>query len=127
MPSRRWTEERVDRAIGNMLRAGVFLAVAIVAVGATILLARHGAERPDYRVFKEGPGDLRSVGGTVARALGGGGRGIIQLGLLVLIATPVSRVAFSVAAFAAQGDKKFVGITLLVLATLLYGLFGGIA
>jgi len=48
--------------------------------------------------------------------------GIIQLGLLLLIATPVARVAFSVVAFAAERDWLYVAITLIVLAILIYSL-----
>jgi uncharacterized membrane protein len=53
------------------------------------------------------------------------GRGIIQLGLLLLIATPVARVAFSVVAFALERDRLYVGITLIVLAVLAFSLAGG--
>jgi uncharacterized membrane protein len=48
--------------------------------------------------------------------------GLIQLGLLLLIATPVARVVFSVAGFAIERDWMYVVITLLVLLTLLYSL-----
>lgn len=54
----------------------------------------------------------------------GRGRGLIQLGLLILIATPVARVVFSVFAFAQQKDRLSVGVTLLVLAILRYSLLG---
>lgn len=57
--------------------------------------------------------------------LDGRGRALIQLGLLLLIATPVSRVAFSVFAFERQRDWTYVGITLAVLAVLVYSLAGG--
>jgi uncharacterized membrane protein len=57
-------------------------------------------------------------------ALGMSGRAIIQLGLLLLIATPVARVLFSAIAFAIEHDYMYVFITLVVLAILLYSLFG---
>jgi uncharacterized membrane protein len=50
---------------------------------------------------------------------------LIQLGLLLLIATPVARVAFSVAAFAMQRDRLYVVVALIVLAVLMYSLTGG--
>jgi uncharacterized membrane protein len=53
------------------------------------------------------------------------GRGIIQLGLLLLIATPIARVALSVVAFAIQRDRLYVVATLVVLAVLMYSLTGG--
>lgn len=52
-------------------------------------------------------------------------RGVIQLGLLLLIATPVARVVFSVFAFALQQDRTYVIVTLIVLAVLIYSLAGG--
>jgi Protein of unknown function (DUF1634) len=41
---------------------------------------------------------------------------------LLLLATPVARVVFSIAAFALERDRMYVGITLVVLAILAYGL-----
>jgi uncharacterized membrane protein len=52
-------------------------------------------------------------------------KGIIQFGLLFLIATPIARVAFSVIAFALQRDRVYVSVTLIVLGLLLYSLVGG--
>jgi uncharacterized membrane protein len=48
---------------------------------------------------------------------------VIQLGLLLLVATPVARVIFSVFAFAWERDWLYVLLTLIVLAVLLYSLF----
>ena len=50
-------------------------------------------------------------------------RAIVQLGLVLLIATPVARVAFTLVAFARQRDRAYVMITTIVLALLLYSLF----
>ncbi len=49
---------------------------------------------------------------------------MIQLGLLLLIATPIARVAFSVVGFAIERDRMYVVFTLIVLAILLYSLLG---
>jgi uncharacterized membrane protein len=49
----------------------------------------------------------------------------VQLGVLLLIATPVARVAFSALAFARQRDYTYVALTLFVLAVLLCSLFVG--
>ena len=57
---------------------------------------KHGHAVPEYRVFRGEPGDLRSISGIVSDARSLGGRGLIQLGLLLLIATPIARVVFSV-------------------------------
>jgi uncharacterized membrane protein len=65
------------------------------------------------------------MSGIVKDALAFRGRGLIQLGLLLLIATPVARVAFSAVAFAIQRDRLYVAVTLIVLAVLIYSLTGG--
>ena len=58
-------------------------------------------------------------------SLHGRPRGLIQFGLLLLIATPVARVAFSVFGFTQERDWVYVVITLIVLALLVYSLSGG--
>ncbi len=119
-----WIDTRMDLIIANLLRAGVVLAAVIILIGASIYLTRHVVEVTHYNVFKGQPADLRSVSGIVADTVSLRGRGIIQLGLLVLIATPVARVAFSVFAFALEHDFLYVAITLIVLAVLLFSLLG---
>jgi uncharacterized membrane protein len=121
---RAWDDQRVEEIIGNLLRYGVLLAAAVVLAGAAIYLARNGGAHPDYRIFKGEPSDLRHVRGILADVRSLRGRGIIQLGLLLLIATPVARVAFSIAAFAMQRDRMYVVITLVVFLILLYSLTG---
>ena len=119
---RAWTDERVERVIGTLLRWGVILAAAVVLAGGVMYLARYGSTIPDYRVFRGEPSDLRNVSGIVTGAVSWHRRGLIQFGLLLLIAVPVARVAFSVVAFALQRDRTYVVVTLIVLAVLLYSL-----
>ncbi len=117
-----WTDQRMENIIGNLLRSGVALAAGLVVVGAAAFLARHGGEVPSWHVFRGEPSDLSSVGGVLRGAATLRGREIIQLGLLVLIATPVARVAFAVFGFANEGDRKYVVVTLIVLSLLLCSL-----
>jgi uncharacterized membrane protein len=119
-----WTDERLERLLGTVLRWGVMSAALVVAAGAAVYLARHGFELPRYQVFRGEPSDLKTVSGILGDAFTGRGRGLIQLGLLLLIATPVTRVALSIAVFALERDRRYVLITLVVLAVLLYSLFG---
>lgn len=120
-----WADQRVEQIIGNLLRAGVILAAGVVLMGGAIYLVRHGASTPHFRVFQGEPTDLRTVSGVVTDALSLRGRGVIQLGLLLLIATPVARVAFSIFAFAMQRDRTYVVVTLIVLTVLICSLAGG--
>ncbi len=117
-------DDRVDQAIGTLLRAGVILAATIVLAGGIWYLARFGWLMPNYRSFRGEPAELRSVAGIARGAFAGKPHNLIQLGLLLLIATPIVRVGFSVFAFAVQRDRLYVWITLLVLAVLLASLFG---
>jgi uncharacterized membrane protein len=122
---RTWTDEDVDRVLGRVLQIGVIVSASIVLYGAAIYLAKRLHLTPDYRVFRGEPIDLRSVSGIVADARLRSGRGIIQLGLLVLIATPIARVVFSVVGFVRQRDWLYVGITAIVLTLLTFSLTGG--
>ena len=123
-PNHRWTDEHVETIIGNLLRWGVAIAAAVVLAGAVLYLARHAVERPNYQVFRGEPADLKTIGGIWRQAATEHGRGCIQLGLLLLIATPLARVAFSLFAFARQRDRLYVVVTLIVLSVLLYSLLG---
>jgi uncharacterized membrane protein len=121
---RGWTDRQMDIVIGNLLRSGVVLSALIVFVGAVVYLVRHGHSPTDYRVFRGEPSDLRSVRGIFGDALALRGRGIIQLGLLFLIATPVARVALSIFGFAEEHDQMYVVFTVIVFSILLYSLLG---
>ena len=121
---RAWTDRQMDVIIGNLLRSGVVLSALIVLFGAVIYLLRHGHSPTEYRMFRGEPTDLRSVRGILRDALALRGRGIIQLGLLFLIATPVARVAFSIFGFAEERDRMYVVVASIVLLVLLYSLIG---
>lgn len=122
----RWTEHQVEQIVGHLLRGGVILSAAVLLVGGVLYLIRYGMNAPNYQVFRGEPTDLRTIPGIVADALALRRRGLIQLGLLLLIATPIVRVAFLAFAFAKQSDRIYTIITLIVLATLLYSLVNAV-
>jgi|CZLA01.1.fsa_nt_gi uncharacterized membrane protein len=119
-----WRDRRIEIILGNLLRIGVLISAAVVLWGASIYLFRHAHEAADYRVFRGEPSEYRTIPGVIQSVINGRGRGWIQLGLLLLIATPIARVAFSVAGFAIERDRMYVAFTLIVLAVLLYSLLG---
>src|SRR4051812_25802357 len=94
----------VDRAISNLLRAGVLLSIGVVLIGLTFTFIHH----PEYATSKTDLRALTNAGTTYPHAIRDvfsevrqqRGQGIVMLGLLLLIATPVARVAFSIVAFA---------------------------
>ena len=116
---------RMATIIGNLLRTGVLLSAAIVLCGAVVYLVHHGGQKPEYRVFHGEPPELRSLTGIVAGTFQFPGRGIIQLGFLLLIATPVLRVAACWIAFMVQRDWLYVAVSLVVLGLLTYSLAVG--
>jgi uncharacterized membrane protein len=122
----RWTDEEVDQFLGNLLRAGVIIATIVVVIGGVLYLAQHGFEIADRRVFQSEPAPLRSIAGIVRGVAAGQAAAIVQLGLVLLIATPVARVAMSLVAFLLQGDRVYVFVTAIVLALLIFSLTGGV-
>jgi uncharacterized membrane protein len=118
-------DQRMDQIIGRLLQSGVILAAAFVLAGGAVFLARHPTPVTNYRVFQGEPEEFRTVSGIIHEARELRGRGLIQLGLLILIATPIARVAFSAVAFLYQRDWTYVVVTLIVLGLLVYSLLGG--
>ncbi len=125
-PREAWTDEQVENIIGNMLRVGVLLAASVIVVGGALFLFKYGSSPAEPRAAQDVPADFRSPLNILRAALALRGRGIIQLGVLLLIATPVARVVFSVYAFLRQHDYTYVVVTLIVLVVLLYSFLSGL-
>ena len=116
-------DQDLDNALGMLLRIGVLLAATVVLAGGAVHLAEHGGESArTYQDFGAQPEYLRHVASVLRHAATADGRAIIQLGILLLIATPIARVIFSVFAFWVQRDYLYVGTTVIVLVILLYSL-----
>lgn len=125
MPSAKsWTDQKIENILANLLRAGVLLSALVVFAGGVVYLFRFGWAPVEFRVFRGEPADLRSLRGIIHSAFHFQGRGIIQLGLLLLIATPVARVMLSILGFAKERDGMYVVFTLIVFSVLLYSLIG---
>ena len=124
MATDRWDDQQIENIIGDLLLAGVLLSAFVVFTGGVIYLVRHGHGPADYHIFRGEPSDLRTVSGIIHDAFNLSARGLIQLGLLLLIATPVARVVFSIVGFAKEHDHLYVIIASIVLAILLYSLIG---
>ncbi len=123
-PQKWWTDYRVNQIIGNLLRIGVVAAALVVLSGGIAYLIGHSTDIPAKRFFVSEPVILRSIPEIMRGALAGHSLQLIQFGLLLLIATPIARVAFSVLAFALQRDRTYVVVTLIVLSLLMFSLAG---
>jgi uncharacterized membrane protein len=117
-----WTDQKVESIISTLLRVGVLTSAIVVFIGGGIYLARHGSSPADYRVFQGEPAAYRQIKGIFQEAVHLRGRGIIQLGLLLLIATPIARVIFSLFGFLVEKDRMYATFTAIVLVILLYSL-----
>lgn len=125
MSSLKISDTSIERMVSIVLRTGVLLSALVVLAGGLYYLARHGREIADYRTFRGTPSIDRSLREIVRGAMDLRARSIIQAGILFLIATPIARVAFSLVGFALERDGKYVAITAIVLAVLLYSVISG--
>src|SRR5262245_785893 len=121
------SDHDVEQLIGRLLQIGVATAAIVTIVGGILLLIQHGAATPTYSVFHGQPDYLTSLGGIARGVREFRSESIVQLGIVLLIATPVARVAFTLVAFILQRDRVYVVVTTIVLALLAYGLIFGIA
>ncbi|HEY9852578.1 MAG TPA: DUF1634 domain-containing protein [Leptolyngbyaceae cyanobacterium] len=118
------SERQLEQLLSNWLQYGVFIASAIVFAGGLFYLIHHGFQLADYHLFRGEPSELRSPAGIINAVLSGSREGLIQFGLLVLIATPIIRVALSLLFFLRQRDFSYITITFLVIAGLIYSIVG---
>ncbi|MBU7586573.1 MAG: DUF1634 domain-containing protein [Nostoc sp. TH1S01] len=118
------SEQQLEYILSNLLKYGVLIASSVVLLGGILYLIHHGSEPATYQVFHGEPSEFRSPIGVINAVLAGSRRGIIQLGLLLLIATPILRVVISFLAFILKRELTYIVVTLLVLASLTYSLVG---
>jgi uncharacterized membrane protein len=119
-------DANVQLLIGNVLRWGVILAMSVVFCGGLIYIYRHGHETASYQIFKGEPDFLKSINGIFKGIMEIKGRAIIQLGILLLIATPIVRILLSIVSFLLEKDYKYVVITLIVLGIIMSSMLSGI-
>jgi len=117
----------MNRILGIVLRVGVLLSGGVIAIGATLFVVNHSLD--DTSAYLQyNPGLIPHGNFPVSLASIASGLisldpfSIIALGFLVLLATPVARVALSLFLFAAEKDRMFVYLTATVLAILLFSM-----
>jgi uncharacterized membrane protein len=124
-PRSNWNDERVERILGTLLQSGVIISGMVVLAGGILYLLRYERVPVHYENFVAERASLNGLAAVGKDAFHGDGRAIIQCGLLLLIATPVARVLFSIIAFELEKDRLYVVLTLIVFLILIYSLFGG--
>jgi uncharacterized membrane protein len=102
-------DTKLQRLIGATLRSGVIAASLTGILGGAIFLAAHSGQQVAFHSF-EGANTAYASPRQIVR---------LQLGIMILLLTPIIRVAFSVLGFAMENDRLYVAITCVVLATLM--------
>lgn len=125
VPVGRWSDHEVEQMIGRLLQVGVLVAATMVLIGGVMLLVQHGSRPVEFATFSTAASPLQGLAGIFRGALALDSMAIVQLGLVLLIATPVMRVALTLVAFALQRDRLYILLTTVVLGLLLYGLVWG--
>ena len=116
------SDQQFEIFLGRLLRTGVVIAALIVFAGGVWFLAQASGARREYKTFRGVPAELSSAPAIFHGTVEWQPLAVIQLGILVLIATPVARVLFSMLGFALERDWMYVSVTAIVLALLLYSL-----
>ena len=116
----------VQLLIGTVLRWGVIIAMIVVFCGGLIYVKRYGHETASYHKFNGEPAFLKNITGIFNGILEIKGRAIIQLGILLLIATPIVRILLSIISFLLEKDYLYVMITAIVLSIIICSMLGGI-
>jgi uncharacterized membrane protein len=116
-------DRRMETMMGRLLQVGVLLASTVVLVGGFLYLKEHRDKPVDYRTFTGESAALRHPTQLLHLLAAGDAAAIVQLGILLLIATPIARVFFAVIGFAIERDRFYVCISLVVLSVLLFSLF----
>jgi uncharacterized membrane protein len=112
-------DQKLEVAMGNMLRVGVTVAALVVLAGGILYLLQAGPSTPDYSHFRGAPAAYEHIVPIVTGAFQLDSKSLIEFGILLLIATPVCRVIFGVIGFSAEKDLFYAGVSTVVLAVLL--------
>jgi uncharacterized membrane protein len=110
----------IETVIGYVLRYGTITASLVVLAGGIVYLVRHGHQPPEYSQFKGEPDKMREPGLILRAVMRGEGRPLIQLGLLILIATPIARITISIIGYLLEKDYLYTVLTAIVLLVILW-------
>jgi uncharacterized membrane protein len=111
--------------LGKVLRTGTFLSIGIVLFGGIIFLYRHGNTIVNYKKFIGIPDFVHYTNQLIPAAFNLKGQAIIQIGIILLIGTPIMRVLFSTVGFLLEKDYLYVFVSLLVFSIIIASMLSG--
>lgn len=127
MRTKPFTDVDLNRSVGNLLRLGVILSVVTSLVG-FIKLFSEGFKMPrKYNLLEMGDSSEKVWGTFWNSLVKGEGMAIIQLGILLLILTPLVRIIFALIGYLKEKDYVYVIISLIVLAIMTVSFLTGYA
>ena len=124
MRKKHFTDLDLNRSVGNLLRRGVILSVSISLIG-FIKLFTEGFKLPkNYEALQltHSENVFQSFWDSLIHLEG---MGIIQLGILILIFTPVIRILFALIGYLKERDYLYVVISLIVLCIMAFSFIMG--
>lgn len=115
----------IENSLGYVMLVGALFSAFVVLLGGGLYLWRYGNVPVNYRVFQGAPPELCAMRGCLRACFDvrHPGPGIIQTGLLLLVAVQVVRIVLTGLLFLLGRDWFFVLVTTVVLGILLYSLF----
>ena len=111
-------DQRLDIAMGRMLQIGVTVAALVVLIGGALYLRQFTGPIPDYERFHGAPAAYESIRGVLLGVCHFDSGSVIALGILLLIATPISRVLFGLIGFSLLRDRFYAAVSAVVLIIL---------
>lgn len=117
-------EHATEVRLSQLLTLGTSISAAVILLGLAIYLWRHASERLDFTAFRTHDTELNAPSTILTMALSLNGIAVMQLGVLLLVLTPIARVAFTLVIFLVRRDWLYVAIAAVVLVVLSLGLVG---
>ncbi|ERJ57488.1 DUF1634 domain-containing protein [Sphingobacterium paucimobilis] len=122
-----WNDKDISLLVGQILRIGVLLASVTLIIGGVLYLTVHGKDPiPDYTKFIAETNANTTLSGIIAGVMQINVPQIIQLGVLLLICTPIVRVIGSLVGFIIEKDTMYIIITLIVLSVIAGSIISGL-
>lgn len=112
--------QKLQTVIGTTLLIGVLVSTAIVLFGGVLYLIHHGNEVIQYKNYLGEPVAYKTIAGIWMAAFNFSGKGIIQLGVLLLVLVQFLRVLLTIGVFAKLRDFRFVAISIFIFAVLIF-------
>jgi uncharacterized membrane protein len=108
----------LEVALAHVLQVGTYASVALIGVGALLLLAAGGSP-----VDGGPPLDLATLPSDLLELRPAG---FLWLGILGVVATPALRVARALLGFTRRGERRMAVVSMLVLAVIAVGVIVGV-